>query len=82
MSIWSLTYQQSVFKHYHSDKHLSQFYLQNGGKNQEAYIWNKITSLSPYVYNTMPYMFCHIARHFEFTLFRVVASSCQLGAKV
>ena len=24
------------------------FYLQNGGKNQLAWIWNKITSLSPY----------------------------------
>ena len=34
MSIWSLlTYQQSGFKHYHSDTHLSQFYLQDGGKN-------------------------------------------------
>ena len=34
MSAWSLTYQQSVFKGYHSDKHLSEFYLQDGGKNQ------------------------------------------------
>jgi len=25
MSIWSLTYQQSVFKRYHSDKHFSEF---------------------------------------------------------
>ena len=25
MSIWSLTDQQSVFKHYHSDKHFSEF---------------------------------------------------------
>ena len=25
------------------------FYLQDGGKNQLAYIWNKIESLSPYV---------------------------------
>ena len=25
MSIWALTYQQSVFKHYHSDKHFSEF---------------------------------------------------------
>jgi len=33
MSIWSLTYQQSVFKRYHSDKHLSQLYLQDGCKN-------------------------------------------------
>ena len=49
MSIWSLTYQQSVFKRYHSDKHLLEFYLQDGGKNQLAEIWNKITLLSPYV---------------------------------
>ena len=35
MSIWSLTYQQSVFKHYHSDISQS-FYLQDGGKNQLA----------------------------------------------
>jgi len=34
MSIWSLTYQQSVFKRYHSDKHFSEFYLQDGGKNK------------------------------------------------
>jgi len=27
-----MTYQQSVFKRYHSDKHLSEFYLQDGGK--------------------------------------------------
>ena len=32
MSISPLTYQQSVFKRYHSDKHLSDFYLQDGGK--------------------------------------------------
>ena len=32
MSIWSSIYQLSV-KHYHDDKHLSQFYLQDGGKN-------------------------------------------------
>ena len=48
MSIWSMAYQyqQSVFKRYHSDKHFSGFYLQDGGKNQLAQIWNKITSLS------------------------------------
>jgi len=34
MSIWSVTYQQRVFKHYHSGKHFSKFYLQDGGKNQ------------------------------------------------
>jgi len=33
-----LTYQQSVFKRYHSDQHFSVefFYLQDGGKNQRA----------------------------------------------
>ena len=36
MFIWSPSYQQSVFKRYHSDKHLSEFYLQDGGKNQLA----------------------------------------------
>jgi len=36
ISILSLTYQQSVSKHYHSDKHFSEFYLQDGGKNQLA----------------------------------------------
>jgi len=34
MSILSPSYQQSVFKHYHSDKYLSEFYLQDGDKNQ------------------------------------------------
>jgi len=29
-------YQQSVFKRYHSDKHFSEFYLEDGGKNQLA----------------------------------------------
>jgi len=29
-----LTYQQSVFKRYYSDKHFSEFYLQDGGKSQ------------------------------------------------
>jgi len=28
------------FKHYQSDKHFSEFYLQDGGKNQLAWIWN------------------------------------------
>ena len=29
-----MTYQQGVFKRYHSgDKHFSEFYLQDGGKN-------------------------------------------------
>jgi len=47
MFLWSLIYQQRVFKRYHSDKHFSQiFFLQDGGQNQ----LNKITSLSPYVY--------------------------------
>jgi len=41
MSLWSLTDQQSVFKRYHSKKHLWEFYPQNGGE---------ITLLSPYVY--------------------------------
>ena len=36
MSIWSLTYQPSEFKRYHSDKYFSEFYLQDGGKNQLA----------------------------------------------
>jgi len=40
---YQLTYQQSVFKRYHSDKHFEEFYLQDGGKNQLAYIWNEIT---------------------------------------
>jgi len=48
MFIWSLTYQQSALKRYHSDKHFLEFYLQDGGKNQLAQIWNKIMSLSPY----------------------------------
>jgi len=51
MSVSSLTYQQSVFKRYRSDKHFSEFYLQDGGNNQLAEIWNKITSLSLYVYS-------------------------------
>jgi len=50
MSIWSLTYQQSVFNRYLSDKHFSVFYLQDGNKNQLAYMWNKITSMLPYAY--------------------------------
>ena len=37
MSIWSLTYQQSVFKRYHNDRHLSEFYAQDSYKNQLAY---------------------------------------------
>ena len=30
-------------------RNIYEFYLQNGGENQLAYIWNEITSLSPYV---------------------------------
>ena len=36
MSIWSLTYEQSVFKRYHSDKVSKSFCLQDGGKNKLA----------------------------------------------
>ena len=36
MSIWSLTYQQSAFKRYHSNKHFSEFYPQHDGENQLA----------------------------------------------
>jgi len=32
MSMGFLTYQQSVFKRYHSDEHFSEFCPQNGGK--------------------------------------------------
>ena len=31
-----ITDKQSVFKRYHSDKHFSDFYLQDGGENQLA----------------------------------------------
>jgi len=31
-----ITYYQSVFKRYHSDKHFSEFYLEDGGKNELA----------------------------------------------
>jgi len=53
MSIGSLTYEQSVFKHCRSDKHLSQFYLQDGGKNSLGVDMelNYVTvTVSPYVY--------------------------------
>jgi len=37
MSLWSLTDQQiSVYKRYHSKKHLLEIYPQNGGENQLA----------------------------------------------
>jgi len=36
MSTWSLTYQQSVLKRDHSDKHLSEFLPKDAGKNQLA----------------------------------------------
>ena len=37
----------SVFKRYHSDVHFSEFYPQDGGENQLAWLTNKITSLTP-----------------------------------
>ena len=36
MSVWSLACRQSVFQWYHSEKHLSEFYPQDGGKIQLA----------------------------------------------
>jgi len=51
MSIRSATYQQSVFKRYHSDKHLSEFHLQDGGKNQLADMeQNYVISSDVFVY--------------------------------
>jgi len=35
-SVWSLTCQQSVFQRYYTEKHLSEFYPQDGGENQLA----------------------------------------------
>ena len=35
-----MTYQQSVSKRYHSDKHFQEFCIQDGGENQLALIWN------------------------------------------
>jgi len=42
-------YQQCVYKWQQRNKHFKEFYLQDGGENQLAYIWNEITSLSPYM---------------------------------
>ena len=38
-------------KQYHSNKNFSALYLQDGGEIWRPLIWNKITSLSPYVYS-------------------------------
>jgi len=52
MFVWSLTHKQSVFKRYH----ISQRFAYNmAAKNQLAYIWNKITSLLPYVLSLFLY---------------------------
>jgi len=47
MSTWSLTYQQSVFKRYHSDKYFSEFLPTRWRQKSTR---KKITSLSLYVY--------------------------------
>jgi len=50
MSTWSLTYQQNVSRRYHSIKYLSEFLPTRWRqKSTAADIWNKTTSLSPYV---------------------------------
>ena len=36
MSVWSVARQQSVFQRYHSEKHLPEFYPQDGSKSQLA----------------------------------------------
>jgi len=36
MSVWSLACQESLFYRYHSDKHLPEFYPQDGGESQLA----------------------------------------------
>ena len=36
MSVWSLARQQSAFQRYQSEKHLSEFYPQDGGESQLA----------------------------------------------
>jgi len=52
-----MTYQQSVFKLYHSDKHFSEFYLQDGVKNQLAYRYGtKLGPIRQYV-TVSPYAF-------------------------
>jgi len=49
MSTPSMTYQQSVLSAITVANISKSFYLQDGGKNQPASMWNKITPLSPYV---------------------------------
>jgi len=67
MSIWSPTYQQSVFKRCCSDKHFSEFYLQDGGKYLLAQIRNKMTSLSRYLFLASA----------KYNLFGWVESGCE-----
>jgi len=68
MSIWSLTYQQSVFKHYHSDKHFSEFYnLGNSNYRQRnsaqcraelSAEWNRV-KVNLFYRMRSPYGECH-----------------------
>ena len=49
MFILSPTHQQSVFKRCHSDKHFSEFFTYKMAAEINWHLWNKITSLSPYI---------------------------------
>jgi len=46
MSMWSLTYQQSVFKRYNSDKNFSEFLPTRWRQKSTGIYMEKITSLS------------------------------------
>jgi len=47
MSVWSLTCQRRVSKRYHSDKHFSEFYLQDSVKKQLAWYRTKLRHCHP-----------------------------------
>ena len=50
MSVWSLTYRQSVFKRYHSGRHFSEFLPTKRRQKSVGIDMEQITSLSPYIY--------------------------------
>ena len=60
--MWSLTYNKAYLSAITVTNISKCFYLQDGGKNQLTWIWNKIMSPSPNVYMCVYNVF-HISQH-------------------
>jgi len=70
MSVWSLACQQSVLQRYHSEKHLSEFYPQDGSESQLALKWRHCTCSGCWVFRHQYFACSDACEEYRTELFR------------